>query len=47
MTSWMSAAGTTATKPMNPAIMPSFEFASMSSFSERTTDGTIADFEIR
>ncbi len=40
-----SAAGITATTPVRPAIRPSFEFASTSSASDRTVDGTIADFE--
>ena len=40
-----SAAGTTATKPARPAIRPSFELASTSSRSVRTTDGTSADFD--
>ena len=38
-------AGITATAPVMPAIRPSFEFASTSSASDRTVDGTIADFD--
>ncbi len=38
-------AGITAIAPVMPAISPSFEFASTSSVSERTVEGTIADFE--
>ena len=38
-------AGITATAPVSPAIRPSFEFASTSSASDRTVDGTIADFD--
>src|SRR6478735_3420701 len=40
-------AGTTAANPITPAIKPSLELASTRSRSERTTDGTIADFETR
>ena len=39
-------AGTTATAPTSPEISPSFEFASTSSASVRTTVGTSALFEI-
>ncbi len=38
-------AGITATAPVIPAIRPSFEFASTSSSSERTVEGTMADFD--
>jgi hypothetical protein len=38
-------AGTTAIAPVMPAISPSFEFASTNSSSDRTVDGTIADFD--
>ena len=41
-----AAAGSTAAKPTNPEIRPSFEFASTSSSSLRTVDGTSALFEI-
>ena len=40
-----SAAGITAANPTTPAITPSFEFASTSSVSLRTTEGTSADFD--
>jgi len=39
------AAGITAAAPIRPATRPSFEFASTSSASERTVDGTSDDFE--
>ena len=42
---WRSAAGNTAATPAMPAISPSFEFASTSSRSVRTTLGTRADFD--
>ena len=45
--SWSSAAGMTATNPVSPAITPSFELASTSSASVRTTDGTSACFDTR
>ena len=38
-------AGTAATNPATPAMMPSFEFASTSSVSDETTVGTSADFD--
>ena len=38
-------AGITATAPVMPAINPNFELASTSSDSDRTVDGTIADFD--
>ena len=42
---WRRAAGNTAATPEIPAISPSFEFASTSSRSVRTTLGTRADFD--
>jgi hypothetical protein len=41
-----AAAGSTAANPTNPEMSPSLEFASTSSSSVRTTDGTSALFEI-
>ena len=40
-----AAAGMTTTAPVSPAIRPSFEFASTSSVSDLTVEGTIADFD--
>ena len=45
MVTWSAPAGATATAPASPAITPSFEFASTSSRSLRTTAGTSADFD--
>jgi len=45
MVSCNAPAGNTATVPATPAITPSFEFASTSSVSVRTTAGTNADFD--
>jgi hypothetical protein len=47
MVTWSSSAGSTATKPVTPAITPSLALASTRSRSVRTTDGTSADFDTR